>query len=278
MALVSMGMTVLGTLLCSRLLKDMLDDGGVGNNAGRIIATSWSSGGGRDGRCSARAVSLLDLGTLCRTSSTSIRHGESGSSRAGFDLDELSSQRIGLELEGLGSSRTSCMSCTAARAYTFGARVTTLIDRREELEGWKRGDFTGMCYLEIVTLSVYSIDDSADIGIGLAAANIGQEEALAGCVSWKLAMLGKVIVLGVDDVPFSLADVDGPAGNTAPCLHLVELVIDQEELSLIPVLGAPILLTLVVLAAVLDPAIFRNLMSATLVAAEDVRDDFSVIT
>lgn len=83
-------------------------------------------------------------------------------------------------------------------------------------------------------------------------------------------MDGLMMVLLVYVLSLLLAELDGPVNNAAPSFESVELTIDEKELGLEPVGWAPVLLALVVLAAVFNPALFWNLVGLALVPAEDM--------
>lgn len=94
---------------------------------------------------------------------------------------------------------------------------------------------------------------------------------------WETTVLGEVAILVVKHLSLLLANSDGPARDATPCFHFVDLAVDEEELGFEPVSRAAVLLTLVMLAAILDPAVVGDLMGATLVAAKDVRDNLPMI-
>lgn len=105
--------------------------------------------------------------------------------------------------------------------------------------------------------------------------------AVVGCCSER-SLLGNLIL---KSLLFPLPDGKRPvrhdtiaAGRLVritPFLHTLDLLLDQLNLQLRIILGVPVTTALVVLSAIVDPHVCRNLPRAELVATKDVRNCLS---
>ena len=133
--------------------------------------------------------------------------------------------------------------------------------------------------LGFVELTLDQVQDRPHLGEGAVRARVWHQEPLpAGGDAVRVAAF--VPALFGQSVLFGFAQVDGPGADFAPVFKRLQLGAHQTQLDEVPVLGifGAVLESLVVLAAPEDPEVVGQVPRAGLVAAEDVGNDFAVVT
>lgn len=88
---------------------------------------------------------------------------------------------------------------------------------------------------------------------------------------------GVLVVLGVDSCFLAFTPADGPASCSTPVFYAVELRADDFDLDFDPIFPRPVFEALVMYAAPVCYAGFRDLHRTGLVSTEDVRDNLAQV-